>query len=213
MSNVQRVTISNTLATGASGLSWTNALPGTSTMSVQSGGGTNANTVTILSSNSLRLVPASSNSINDTFGLTISDGATPLAFPVIVTTTNAQAAPTLQAQRVITTTTTITNLVNGQPVVTNVSARRIIFMARPGRTINVTFMDPTTGQFRPITSTNVGFITATNQPATNDVSHVADNTTNYHKPVNFAPPTGVIELMVDPSMQFYMGRVTNAPTQ
>jgi hypothetical protein len=42
---------------------------------------------------------------------------------------------------------------------------------------------------------------------------VTNNTTNFHKPVNFAPPTGVIELLVDPSMQFYMGRVTNAPTQ
>ena len=35
-------------------------------------------------------------------------------------------------------------------------------------------------------------------------------TTNntYHKPVNFAPPTGVLELLVDPSLQFYMGRPT-----
>jgi len=207
MSSVQRVSTNFTVLTGATGLSWTNAVPGVSTMQ---NGATNANTVTIVTSNTMRLIPANSNSVNDTFGITISDGATPIAFPVIVTTTNAQSVPTLTAQRVVTTTTAITNWVEGQPVVTNVSARRIIFMARPGRTINVQFQDPNTGQWRPITTTNTGFITPTNQPTTNQLT--GDNQT-YHKPVNFAPPTGVLELMVDPSVQFYMGRPTNASTQ
>jgi hypothetical protein len=63
---------------------------------------------------------------------------------------------------------------------------------------------------RPITSTNTGFISSANQPSTNTLT--GDNT-NYHKPVNFAPSTGVLELMVDPNLQFYMGRPTTAPTQ
>jgi glycosidase len=206
MSNVQRVSTNFTVLTGASGLSWTNAVPGQSTMP---NGTTNANTVTIVTTNTLRLIPANSNSVNDTFGITISDGATPIAFPVIVTTTNAQSVPTLTAQRVVTTSVIITNYVNDVPTFTTNQAKRVIFMARPGRTINVQFLDPESNTLRPITTTNVGFISPTNQPTTNET--ITEGV--YHKPVNFAPPTGVLELMVDPSVQFYMGRPTNASTQ
>jgi hypothetical protein len=186
MSNVQRVSTNFTVLTGHTGLAWTNAVAGSSTVFQGQGPTTttNPNTVVLVTSNTLRLIPASSNSINDTFGVTISDGTTPIAFPVIVTTTNAQAGPALQAQRVVDGT-------NG--------TKRAVFMTRPGRALHVYYMDPDTGQFRPITTTNVPVITPTNQPPTNAVI----------RPHTFAPPTGVLELNVQAGVQFFIGRATN----
>jgi hypothetical protein len=155
---------------------------------------TNNNTVTIVSSNALRLVPASSNSTSDTFGVTLSDGRTAIAFPVIATTTNAATRPTLTATAVMDGT-------NGM--------QKVVFLTRPGRTINVSFMDGN-GVMRPITTTNHGFISPTNQPTTNQLT--GDNQT-YYKPVNFTPANGILELMVEPGVQFFQGRPTNAPTQ
>jgi hypothetical protein len=86
----------------------------------------------------------------------------------------------------------------------------VVFLTRPGRTINVSFFDTNSSTYRPITSTNSGFISPTNQPTTNQLT--GDNTT-YHKPLDFAPANGILELMVEPGVQFFQGRMTNAPTQ
>jgi hypothetical protein len=192
MSNVQHISTNFTVMTGPAGLSWTQVNSGFSTLP---GPTTNSNTVTIVSSNTLRLVPASSNSQTDTFGVTLSDGTTPIAFPVIVTTTEATTRPTLTA-------TAVMNAANG--------LQKVVFLTRPGRTINVSFFDTNSNTYRPITSTNSGFISPTNQPTTNQLT--GDNTT-YHKPLDFVPANGILELMVEPGVQFFQGRMTNAPTQ
>ncbi|MFM8682248.1 MAG: beta strand repeat-containing protein, partial [Chthoniobacterales bacterium] len=211
MSTVQHIGTNSALFTGAAGttngvtwnLSWTAVNSGQSTMS---NGETNANTVTLRSADSLRLVPGNSNSVSDTFGLTISDGFTPIAFPVVVTTTNGAVTnvPNLTATKVSNTVTTITNWSGETPTVVTNSTRRVTFMARPNRPITILFQDPNTSAFRHVTATNVPFISPTNQPLTNGTTVT---------PVIFTPPTGIISLNVVTNVSFYLGRMTNGQTR
>jgi hypothetical protein len=120
---------------------------------------------------------------------------------VTVTATNGAVTnmPTLQVNRVSNSATIVTNTVGGSPVVVTNETLRLTFMARPNRPINVLYKDPGTTNFYHVTATNVPFISPTNQPRTNETI----------RPAVFTPRTGVINLTVQPGVDFFLGRTTN----
>jgi hypothetical protein len=199
---VQRVTTDSTLSTGTSGLTWTNPIAGFSTMA---NGASNANSVSMPSAAAVRLFVTNTNSISDTLTVVISDGFTPVTFPVTVTTTNGAATnvPTLTTTAAINSSTTFTNtggaVVTNAPagaVMSNMPTRTMSFMARPNRPITIQFRNPSDNQWYHVTLTNLPFISAGNQPRTN-----ADI-----RPVIFTPRTGVIRILVDTNLSGWQAR-------
>ena len=199
---VQRVTTDSTLSTGTSGLTWTNPVAGFSTMA---NGASNANSVSMPSAAAVRLFVTNTNSISDTLTVVISDGFTPVTFPVTVTTTNGAATnlPTLTTTAAINSSTTFTNtnsaVVTNAPagaVMSNVPTRTMSFMARPNRPITIQFRNPSDNQWYHVTAINLPFISAANQPRTNAEI----------RPAIFTPRTGVIRFLVDTNLSGWQAR-------
>jgi hypothetical protein len=202
MANVQRVTTNSTLSTGTNGLSWTNPIAGFSTMA---NGATNANSVSYMSASTIRLFVTNTNSVSDTLSVVISDGFTPVTFPVTATATNGAATnlPSLTTTAATDSSTTFTNtggaVMTNAPagaVMSNVATRMMTFMARPGRSIVIQFRHPATSQWVHVTKTNLPFISAGNQPLTNAEI----------RPAIFTPRTGVIRILVDTNLPHWQAR-------
>jgi hypothetical protein len=202
MANVQRVTADATLSTGTNGLSWTNPMAGFSHMA---NGASNANSVSLFTASTVRLFVTNTNSVSDTLSVVISDGFTPVTFPVTVTATNGAATnlPSLTTTTVSNAATTFTNtggaVMTNAPagaVMTNVPTRMMTFMARPGRSIVIQFRHPATSQWVHVTKTNLPFISAGNQPLTNAET----------RPAIFTPRTGVIRILVDTNLSGWQAR-------
>ena len=199
LSSVQRVTTNSSLSTGTNGLTWTNPIAGFSTMA---NGASNANSVSFVGG-SIRLFVTNTNSISDTLSVVISDGFTPITFPVTVIATNGAATnvPTLTTTAVSNAITPVTNGISGTfaapaGAVTNVPTRMMSFMARPNRPITIQFRNPTNNQWYHVTATNVPFVSATNQPLTNAEI----------RPAIFTPRTGVIRFLVDTNLSGWQAR-------
>ena len=202
MAAVQRVTTNSTLSTGTNGLTWTNPIAGFSTMA---NGATNPNSVSYLTASTIRLFVTNTNSVADTLSVVISDGSTPITFPVTVTPTNGAATnlPSLTTTAVSNTATTFTNtggaVMTNAPagaVMTNVPTRMMSFMARPGRSIMIQFRHPESSQWVYVTKTNLPFISAGNQPLTNAEI----------RPAIFAPRNGLIRILVDTNLSGWQAR-------
>jgi hypothetical protein len=161
--------------------------------------------VSYVSASTIRLFVTNTNSISDTLTVVISDGFTPVTFPVTVTSTNGAATnlPSLTTTAATDSSTTFTNtggaVMTNAPagaVMSNVATRMMTFMARPGRSIVIQFRHPATSQWVHVTKTNLPFISAGNQPLTNAEI----------RPAIFTPRTGVIRILVDTNLPHWQAR-------
>ena len=147
LGTLQRVTSEGTLATGATGLSWTGVTAGSSQMPAGSPEPTLTNTVTH-SATFVTLTPPTSpsgaKSDSDSFTLTVSDGVTSVTYPVTVT---SAAAPEFDL--------VIRKLV---PIEGDTNNMKAIFLTRPNRTVEMSFRPENAGP------TNWFNVSATNQP-------------------------------------------------
>jgi hypothetical protein len=134
LGSLQRVTSEGTLSTGAAGLTWTGTTAGLSQMPVGYDPATMPNTVTHSTSFVTLTPPGAGASVSDSFTVMVSDGVTPVAFPVTVTST---AAPTFDLQ--------IRKLV---PIDGDPSNMKAIFLTRPNRTVELEFF--TASGFVPV---------------------------------------------------------------
>jgi hypothetical protein len=158
-----------------------------------------------MSASTIRLFVTNTNSISDTLTVVISDGFTPVTFPVTATATNGAATnlPSLTTTAATDSSTTFTNtggaVMTNAPagaVMSNVATRMMTFMARPGRSIVIQFRHPATSQWVHVTKTNLPFISAGNQPLTNAEI----------RPAIFTPRTGVIRILVDTNLPHWQAR-------
>jgi hypothetical protein len=121
---LQRVTAEGTLATGATGLSWTGVMAGESQMPAGFEP-TMSNTVTSSASFVTLTPPGGGVSDIDSFNLTVSDGKTPVTFDVTVASTEAPPFD-LQIRKLV--------AIEGDP-----NNMRAIFLTRPNRTVQIEF--------------------------------------------------------------------------
>ena len=174
LGTLQRVTSEGTLATGATGLSWTGVTAGLSQMPPGSEQLTMTNTVTHSSSFVTLTPPGSGASTSDSFTVTVSDGVTPVTYPVTVTSTAAPAFD-LVIRKVV-------------PIDGDTNNMRAIFLTRPNRTVELEFF--TESGFVPVRDkeTVVSADTQNSLTTTNGVTRPPDKIST--------GSAGVVELKV-----------------
>lgn len=185
LGTVQRVDTNGVLHTGATNLVWTNGTTGgVSQMPSGHEPMTMSNSVTF-DTNFVRLAPPGNGaSLTDSFTLRVTDGHTPVDFPVTVTST-ALPPFELQARRMIP---------NGDGTMT------AIFVTRPNRNIEMMFRTN-------IASTNWAYVTSTSNVVQVDGGLQPQNLLDgNHQPRGTNIPTGqsgVIQLKVPAGGQMF----------
>jgi len=190
---LQRVTEQGTLATGATGLSWTTTTAGVSSMPSGVEPMTQPNTVTHTSSFVTLTPPGNGTSEIDAFTITVSDGHTWAIYPVTATST---AAPPFDLQI-------------RKKVPLDEQNDVAIFLTRPNRTIEMEFKTQINEEFQPV------------QDPTKLVSSDQQNATmqGEGQQQHLRPPapidtgsTGVIQLIVPRNgSMFFQARPVVAP--
>jgi hypothetical protein len=140
LGGLQRVATNGTLSNGATGLTWTGTERGLSQMPAGYENPTMLNTVTNSSSFVTLTPPGAGASTSDSFTLTVSDGVTPVNFPVTVVSTNAPPFD-LQVRKLV-------------PIAGDPENMKAIFLTRPNRTVELEFFSATDGEFVPLRDKN-----------------------------------------------------------
>ena len=157
---LQRVTTNGVVTNGPTGLTWTATTAGSSQMPPGYNPISANNTVTN-SSSFVTLTPPNVASINDTFTLTVSDGVTPVEFPVTVASTNAPEFD-LVIRKLL-------------PIEGDTNNMKAIFLTRPNRTVEMSFRpenaEPNT--WLSISATNEPISTATQADLNGQQEHVS----------------------------------------